>query len=32
VQSAESSFVQVTAFVGAVLLLFGYVDYLLSGA
>jgi len=31
VQSAESSFVQVTAFVGAVLLLFGYVDYLLSG-
>lgn len=31
VQSAESSFVQVTAFVGAVLLLFGYVDYLLAG-
>ncbi|MGI6672908.1 MAG: putative manganese transporter [Limnochordia bacterium] len=30
-QSAESAFVQVTAFVGAVLLLFGYVDYLLSG-
>ena len=31
VQSAENSFVQVTAFVGAVLLLFGYVDYLLAG-
>ena len=29
--SAENSFIQVTVFVGAVLLLFGYVDYLLSG-
>ncbi|NLL41728.1 MAG: arsenic efflux protein [Firmicutes bacterium] len=29
--SAENSFIQVTAFVGAVLLLFGYVDYILSG-
>ncbi|HHY10647.1 MAG TPA: arsenic efflux protein [Firmicutes bacterium] len=29
--SAENAFIQVTVFVGAVLLLFGYVDYLLSG-
>lgn len=31
VQAAENSFVQVTAFVGAVLLLFGYLDYVLAG-
>jgi hypothetical protein len=31
VVSAQSSFIQVTVFVGAVLLLFGYVDYVLSG-
>ena len=31
VVSAENSFIQVTVFVGAVLLLFGYVDYLLAG-
>lgn len=31
VVSAESAFIQVTVFVGAVLLLFGYVDYVLSG-
>ncbi len=31
VLSAENSFIQVTVFVGAVLLLFGYIDYLLSG-
>ncbi len=30
--SAEESFVQVTAFVGAVLLLFGYIDYKKQGA
>ncbi len=29
--SAENAFIQVTVFVGAVLLLFGYIDYLLSG-
>ncbi len=29
--SAENAFIQVTVFVGAVLLLFGYVDYLLAG-
>lgn len=29
--SAESAFIEVTVFVGAVLLLFGYVDYRLSG-
>ena len=29
--SAENAFIQVTVFVGAVLLIFGYVDYLLSG-
>ena len=29
--SAENAFLEVTVFVGAVLLLFGYVDYLLSG-
>lgn len=29
--SAEGAFLEVTVFVGAVLLLFGYVDYLLSG-
>lgn len=29
--SAENAFIQVTVFVGAVLLLFGYVDFLLSG-
>ncbi len=31
VVSAEGAFIEVTVFVGAVLLLFGYVDYLLSG-
>jgi hypothetical protein len=31
VVSAENAFIQVTVFVGAVLLIFGYVDYLLSG-
>lgn len=31
VLSAENAFIQVTVFVGAVLLLFGYVDFLLSG-
>jgi hypothetical protein len=31
-RSAEESFVQVTAFVGAVLLLFGYIDYMQQGA
>ena len=31
VVSAENAFIQVTVFVGAVLLLFGYVDYLLAG-
>lgn len=31
ISSAENAFIQVTVFVGAVLLLFGYVDYLLSG-
>ncbi|NMB01581.1 MAG: arsenic efflux protein [Firmicutes bacterium] len=31
VTSAENAFLEVTVFVGAVLLLFGYVDYLLSG-
>lgn len=31
VVSAENAFIQVTVFVGAVLLLFGYVDYILSG-
>lgn len=31
VLSAENAFIQVTVFVGAVLLLFGYIDYLLSG-
>src|SRR5690554_3593918 len=29
--SAENAFIQVTVFVGAVLLIFGYVDFLLSG-
>lgn len=29
--SAENAFLQVTVFVGAVLLLFGYIDYILSG-
>jgi len=29
--SAENAFIQVTAFVGAVLIIFGYVDYKLSG-
>lgn len=29
--SAENAFIQVTVFVGAVLLIFGYVNYLLSG-
>lgn len=29
--SAENAFIQVTVFVGAVLLLFGYIDFLLSG-
>lgn len=29
--SAENAFIQVTVFVGAVLLIFGYIDYLLSG-
>lgn len=29
--SAENAFIQVTVFVGAVLLLFGYIDYLLAG-
>ncbi|NLJ79592.1 MAG: arsenic efflux protein [Firmicutes bacterium] len=29
--SAENAFIQVTVFVGAVLLIFGYLDYLLSG-
>ena len=32
VASAEGSFIQVTVFVGAVLLLFGYVDFLQQGA
>lgn len=31
IYSAENAFIQVTVFVGAVLLIFGYVDYLLSG-
>ncbi|NLN17870.1 MAG: arsenic efflux protein [Firmicutes bacterium] len=31
-ESAEASFIEVTVFVGAVLLLFGYIDYLQSGA
>lgn len=31
VVSAENAFIQVTVFVGAVLLIFGYIDYLLSG-
>jgi hypothetical protein len=31
-RSAEGSFVQVTVFVGAVLLIFGFVDYLLQGS
>lgn len=31
VTSAENAFLEVTVFVGAVLLFFGYVDYLLSG-
>ncbi|NLY60920.1 MAG: hypothetical protein GX054_05425 [Clostridiales bacterium] len=31
-RSAEESFVQVTAFVGAVLLLFGYINYKQQGA
>lgn len=29
--SAENAFIQVTVFVGAVLLIFGYIDFLLSG-
>ena len=32
IRSAEESFVQVTAFVGAVLLLFGYINYKQQGA
>ena len=32
VSSAEGSFIEVTAFVGAVLLLFGYIDYKQQGA
>lgn len=32
IASAEGSFIQVTVFVGAVLLLFGYVDFLQQGA
>ena len=31
IYSAENSFIQVTVFVGAVLMLFGYVNYLMSG-
>lgn len=31
ISSAENSFIQVTAFVGAVLLLFGYINYKVSG-
>ncbi|MDI9441441.1 MAG: arsenic efflux protein [Firmicutes bacterium] len=31
IASAEGAFIEVTAFVGAVLLIFGYIDYLLSG-
>ncbi|QQY79634.1 putative 10TM heavy-metal exporter [Keratinibaculum paraultunense] len=31
IYSAENSFLQVTVFVGAVLLLFGYINYKLSG-
>ena len=29
--SAENAFIQVTVFIGAVLILFGYIDYKLSG-
>lgn len=31
IYSAENAFIQVTVFVGAVLLIFGYIDFLLSG-
>lgn len=31
ISSAENAFIQVTVFVGAVLLVFGYIDFLLSG-
>lgn len=31
IESAESAFIEVTAFVGGVLLIFGYINYVLSG-
>ncbi len=31
IKSAENAFIEVTVFVGAVLILFGYVDFKLSG-